>query len=204
MGGESNEGEMGFKHGDDESGISRVGVTSMPLYAKADHFFSSADWDPVVNVGGFSSSHYSSVVMDNPGMSCFTHYQPGSGYPDMPTSLLPFVDCGDGGGGHFLGSDKNGDSVGRLIRAGESHDQVSDDGVLGVSPNRKRRQAEAESQRNKVGFGFGSIRFKVSVACAEASVVKNGRKLWRNIEKTLKGEVIRARQNTKMVRVKRQ
>ncbi|KAJ4895548.1 Transcription factor bHLH74 [Raphanus sativus] len=147
MGGESNEGEMGLNHGHDPS---RVGsTTSMPLYAKADPFFSSADWDPVVNVGGFSSSHYSSVVMDNPGMSCFTHYQPGSGYPDMPTSLLPFVDCGDGGGGHFLGSDKNGDSVGRLIRAGESHDQVSDDGVLGVSPNRKRRQAEAESQRNK-------------------------------------------------------
>ncbi|KAJ0250630.1 Transcription factor bHLH74 [Hirschfeldia incana] len=132
MGGESNEGEMGLNHGHDPS--------------RADPFFSSADWDPVVSGGGFSSSHYPSVVMDNPGMSCFTHYQTGSGYPDMPTSLLPFGDCGDGGGGHFLGSDKNGDTVGRLIRVGESHDQVSDDGV---SPTRKRRQAEAESQRNK-------------------------------------------------------
>ncbi|KAJ4879103.1 Transcription factor bHLH74 [Raphanus sativus] len=152
MGGESNEGEMGFKHGDDESGISRVGVTSMPLYAKADHFFSSADWDPVVSGGGgFSSSHYTSMGLDNPGMSCFPHYQPGSGYPDMPASLLPFGDCG--GGGQFLGSDKKGGSVGRLIRAGESHEdlhQVSDDAVLGASLTRKRRQLEAESsQRNK-------------------------------------------------------
>ncbi|KAL0732578.1 hypothetical protein Bca4012_008787 [Brassica carinata] len=132
MGGESNEGGMGLNHGHDPS--------------RADPFFSSADWDPVVNGGGFSSSHYSSVVMENPGMSCFTHYQPGgSGYPDMSASLLPFGDCG----GHFLGSDKKGESDGRLMRAGESHDQVSDDGVLGVSPTRKRRQAEAESQRNK-------------------------------------------------------
>ncbi|CAN6908287.1 unnamed protein product [Brassica oleracea] len=135
MGGESNnEGEMGLNHGHDPS---------MPLYAKADPYFSSSDWDPVVNGGGFSSSPYPSVVMDNPGMSCFTHYQSGSGYPDMPASLLPFGDCG---GGQFLGSEKNGESVGRLMRAGESHDQVSDDGV---SPTRKRRQAEAESQRNK-------------------------------------------------------
>ncbi|CAH8384013.1 unnamed protein product [Eruca vesicaria subsp. sativa] len=144
MGGESNEGEMGLNHGDDHS---RAGTTSMPLYAKADPFFSSSDWDPVVNGGSFSSSHYPSVVMENPGMSCFTHYQTGSGYPDMPASLLPFGDCG--GAGQFLGSDKNGESVGRLMRAGESHDQVSDDGVLGASPTRKRRQAEAESQRNK-------------------------------------------------------
>ncbi|CAN7035912.1 transcription factor bHLH74 [Brassica rapa] len=141
MGGENNEGEMGFKHVDDESGISRVGVTS------TDHFFSSVDWDPVVSGGGFSSSHYTSMVMDNPGMSCFPHYQTGSGYPDMPPSLLPFGDCV--GGGPVLGSDKKGESVGRLIRAGESH-QVSDDVVLGASPSRKRRQLEAESsQRNK-------------------------------------------------------
>ncbi|ESQ35848.1 hypothetical protein EUTSA_v10008002mg [Eutrema salsugineum] len=155
MGGESNEDEMRFKHGDDESGISRVGITSVPLYAKADPFFSSADWDPVVNGGGFSSSHYPSMAMDNPGMSCFSHYPPssGSGYPDMPASLVPFGDCGGGGQiGHFLGSDKKGENVGRLIRAGESHEdhhQVSDDGVLGASPTRKRRQPEAESQRNK-------------------------------------------------------
>ncbi|KAG7653748.1 Helix-loop-helix DNA-binding domain superfamily [Arabidopsis suecica] len=159
MGGESNEGEMGFKHGDDESGgISRVGITSMPLYAKADPFFSSADWDPVVNAGGgFSSSHYHpSMAMDNPGMSCFSHYQPGSGSgfaADMPASLLPFGDCGGGQIGHFLGSDKKGESVARLIRAGESshedHHQVSDDGVLGASPIGKRRLPEAESQWNK-------------------------------------------------------
>ncbi|CDY20659.1 BnaC08g13990D [Brassica napus] len=105
------------------------------------------DWDPVVSGGGFSSSHYTSMVMDNPGMSCFPHYQTGSGYPDMPPSLLPFGDCV--GGGPVLGSDKKGESVGRLIRAGESH-QVSDDVVLGASPSRKRRQLEAESsQRNK-------------------------------------------------------
>ncbi|KAF8108044.1 hypothetical protein N665_0115s0055 [Sinapis alba] len=150
MGGESNEGEMGFKHGDDGSEISRVGVTSMSLYAKADPFFSSADWDPVVSGGGFSSSHYPSMAIDNPGMSCFPHYQPCSGYPDMPASLLPFGDCGGSGQiGQCLGSDKKGESVGRLIRAGESH-EVSDDVVLGASPTRKRRQAEAESsQRNK-------------------------------------------------------
>ncbi|KAG2256733.1 hypothetical protein Bca52824_076027 [Brassica carinata] len=131
MGDENNEGEMGFKHVDDESGISRVGVTS------TDHFFSSVDWDPVVSGGGFSSSHYTSMVMDNPGMSCFPHYQTGSGYPDMPPSLLPFGDCV--GGGPVLGSDKKG----------KSH-QVSDDVVLGASPSRKRRQLEAESsQRNK-------------------------------------------------------
>ncbi|KAG5387353.1 hypothetical protein IGI04_038823 [Brassica rapa subsp. trilocularis] len=131
MDGESNnEGEMGLNHGHDPS---------MPLYAKTDPYFSSSDWDPVVNGGGFSSSHYPSVVMDNPGMSCFTHFQTASGYPDMPASLLPFGDCGGGGG----------ESVGRLMRAGESHDQVLDDGVLGSSPSRKRRQAEAESQRNK-------------------------------------------------------
>ncbi|CAE5957064.1 unnamed protein product [Arabidopsis arenosa] len=156
MGGESNEGEMGFKHGDDESGgISRVGITSMPLYAKADPFFSSADWDPVVNAaGGFSSSHYHpSMAMDNPGMSCFSHYQPGSGSgfaADMPASLLPFGDCGGGQIGHFLGSDKKGE---RLIRAGESshedHHQVSDDAVLGASPIGKRRLPETESQWNK-------------------------------------------------------
>ncbi|KAG7591192.1 Myc-type basic helix-loop-helix (bHLH) domain [Arabidopsis thaliana x Arabidopsis arenosa] len=156
MGGESNEGEMGFKHGDDDSGgISRVGITSMPLYAKADPFFSSADWDPVVNAaGGFSSSHYHpSMAMDNPGMSCFSHYQPGSGsgfVADMPASLLPFGDCGGGQIGHFLGSDKKGE---RLIRAGESshedHHQVSDDGVLGASPIGKRRLPETESQWNK-------------------------------------------------------
>ncbi|WZY97372.1 hypothetical protein YC2023_069701 [Brassica napus] len=148
MGGESNEGEMGLNHGDDQSGISRVG---MPLYAKSDPFFSSTDWDPAVNVGGFSSSHYPSLAMDNPGMSCFPHYhQPGSssGYPDMPASLLPFGDCGGGGGGHFLGSDKKEESVGRLVRAGDGH-QVSDDVVLGGSSNRKRRQPEAESQWNK-------------------------------------------------------
>ncbi|CAH2038416.1 unnamed protein product [Thlaspi arvense] len=154
MGGESNEGEMGFKHGDDESGISRVGITSMPLYGKADPFFSSADWDPVVNGGGFSSSHYPPMAMDNPGMSCFPHYPPGSGYPDMTASLLPFGDCGGGGQiGRFLGSDKKGENVGRLIGAGETHHedhrQVSGDGVLGASPSRKRRQPEAESQRNK-------------------------------------------------------
>ncbi|CAH8340152.1 unnamed protein product [Eruca vesicaria subsp. sativa] len=148
MGGESNESEMVFKHGDGESRIS----TSLPLYAKPDHFFSSVDWDPVVNGSGFSSSHYTSLGLDNPGMSCFPHYQPGSGYPDMPVSLLPFGDCG--GGGHFLGSDKKGESIGRLIRAGESHEdlhQLSDDVVLGgASPNRKRKQLEAESsQRNK-------------------------------------------------------
>ncbi|KAL0694511.1 hypothetical protein Bca4012_061691 [Brassica carinata] len=150
MGGESIEGEMGLNHGDDESGISR----SMPLYSKADPFFSSAEWDPVVNGGGgggFSSSQYPSMAMDNPGMSCFPHYQPGSGYPDMPASLLPFGDCG--GGGHFLGSDKRGESVVRLVRAGESYEdrhQVSDDVVLGgASPSRKRRQLEAESQWNK-------------------------------------------------------
>ncbi|KAJ0235887.1 Transcription factor bHLH74 [Hirschfeldia incana] len=148
MGGESNEGEMGFKHVDDGSEISRVGVTSMPLYAKADPLFSSAEWDPVVSGGGgFSSSHYTSMGLDNPGMSGFPHYQPGSGYLEMPASLLPFGDCG--GGGQFLGSDKKGERVGRMIRAGESH-EVSDDVVLGVSPTRKRRQAEAESsQRNK-------------------------------------------------------
>ncbi|KAH0921164.1 hypothetical protein HID58_021182 [Brassica napus] len=148
MGGESNEGEMGLNHGDDQSGISRVG---MPLYAKSDPFFSSADWDPAVSVGGFSSSHYPSMGMDNPGMSCFPHYhQPGSGsgYHDMPASLLPFGDCGGGGGGHFLGSDKKGESVGRLVIAGDGH-QVSDDVVLGGSSNRKRRQPEAESQWNK-------------------------------------------------------
>ncbi|KAL0697543.1 hypothetical protein Bca4012_053665 [Brassica carinata] len=145
MGGESNEGGMGFKHGDDESRIS----TSMHLYAKADPFFSSTEWDPVVSGGGggFSSSHYTSMGLDNPGMSCFPHYQPGSGYLDMPTSLLPFGDSG--GGGQFLGSDKKGESVRRLIRAGESH-EVSDDVVLGASPTRKRKQAQAESsQRNK-------------------------------------------------------
>uniref|UniRef100_A0A1J3K0T8 Transcription factor bHLH74 n=1 Tax=Noccaea caerulescens TaxID=107243 RepID=A0A1J3K0T8_NOCCA len=168
MGGESNEGEMGFKHGgDDESGISRTGITSMPLYAKADPFFSSTDWDPLVSGitggggSGFSNSHYHSMAMDNPGMGCFPHYPPGSGsgsgsgYGSIPPSLLPFGECG---GGHFLGSDKNGESVGRLIRAGESHEdhhhhhhhhQVSDDGVLGASPTRKRRQTEAESQWNK-------------------------------------------------------
>ncbi|XP_018508061.1 transcription factor bHLH74 isoform X2 [Brassica rapa] len=147
MGGESNEGEMGLNHGDDQSGISRVG---MPLYAKSDPFFSSTDWDPAVNVGGFSSSHYPSMGMDNPGMSCFPHYQTGSGsgYPDMPASLLPFGDCGGGGGGHFLGSDKKGESAGRLVIAGDGH-QVSDDVVLGGSSNRKRRQPEAESQWNK-------------------------------------------------------
>ncbi|XP_010490708.1 PREDICTED: transcription factor bHLH74 [Camelina sativa] len=160
MGGEGNEGDMGFKHGDDESGISRIGITPMPpLYAKADPFFSSADWDPVVSgggSGGFSSSHYPSMAMDNPGMSCFYHYQPGSGSgyaSEMPHSLLPFGDCGGGQIGHFLGSDKKGESVARLIRAGESHDdhhQVSDDrGVLGASPIGKRRQPEAESQWNK-------------------------------------------------------
>lgn len=162
MGGESNEGEMGFKHGDDESGISRAGITSMPLYAKADPFFSSSDWDPVVSGGGggggFSSSHYPSMAMDSQGMSCFTHYPSGSGsgYPDMSASLLPFGDCGGGGQiSHFLGSDKKGESVGRLIRAGESHEdrhQVSDDCVLGASPTRKRRQLEAESQWNKVNL----------------------------------------------------
>lgn len=129
MGGESNEGEMGFKHGDHQSGISRVGIASMPLYAKADPFFSNTDWDPVVNGSGFSSSHYPSMVMDNPGMSCFPHYQPGSGSgyaADMSTSLLPFGDCGGG--------------------------QISDDGVLGASPTGKRRQPEAESQWNKVNL----------------------------------------------------
>ncbi|CAH8360061.1 unnamed protein product [Eruca vesicaria subsp. sativa] len=152
MGGENHEGEIRLNHGDDESGISRVGITSMPLYSKADPFFSSADWDPVVNGGGgggFSSSHYPSMGMDNPGMSCFPHYQTGSssGYHDMPASLLPFGDCG--GSGHFLGSDKKGESVGRLVRAGDGH-QVSDDVVLGgASPARKRRQPEAESQWNK-------------------------------------------------------
>ncbi|XP_056861991.1 transcription factor bHLH74-like isoform X1 [Raphanus sativus] len=154
MGGESNEGEMGLNHGgDDQNGISRVG---MPLYAKVDPFFSSADWDPVVSVGvgggGFSSSHYPSMAaMDNPGMSCFPHYQTGSGsgYHDMPASLGPFGDCGGGGGGQFLGSDKKEESVGRLIRAGDGH-QVSDDVVLGDgSSNRKRRQPVAESQWNK-------------------------------------------------------
>ena len=155
MGGESNEGEMGLNHGDDQSGISRVG---MPLYAKSDPFFSSTDWDPAVNVGGFSSSHYPSLAMDNPGMSCFPHYHQtgsGSGYPDMPASLLPFGDCG-GGGGHFLGSDKKGESVGRLVIAGDGH-QVSDDVVLGGSSNRKRRQPEAESQWNKVSSGLVAI-----------------------------------------------
>ncbi|KAF8110034.1 hypothetical protein N665_0088s0048 [Sinapis alba] len=157
MGGESNEGEMGLNHGNDESGISRVGITSMPLYAKSDPFFSSADWDPVVNNGGggggFSSSHYSSMAMDNPGMSCFPHYQTGSssGYHDMPASLVvPFGDCG-GGGGHFLGSDKREESVGRLVRAGESYEDlhhVSDDDVV-LGGARKRRQPEAESQWNK-------------------------------------------------------
>ncbi|KFK43307.1 hypothetical protein AALP_AA1G107500 [Arabis alpina] len=154
MAGESNEG---FKNGDDESGISRVGITSMPVYAnaKADPFFSSSDWDPVVsgiNGGGSgfsSSSHYPSMAMDNPGMSCFPHYQTGSGsgYADMSASLLPFGDCG--GGGHFLGSDKKGESVGRLSHE-DHHHQVSDDGVLGSgSPNRKRRQLETDSQWNK-------------------------------------------------------
>ncbi|KAJ0237622.1 Transcription factor bHLH74 [Hirschfeldia incana] len=148
MGGEGKEGEMGLNHGDDQSGISRIG---MPLYAKSDPFFSSADWDPVVTGGGgggFSSSHYPSMAMDNPGMSCFPHFQTGSGsgYPDMPASLVPFGDCG--GGGHFLGSDKRGESVGRLIRGGDGH-QVSDDVVLGGSSNRKRRQPESESQWNK-------------------------------------------------------
>ncbi|CAN8311895.1 unnamed protein product [Cochlearia groenlandica] len=156
MGGESNESEMRFKHGDDdnESEISRIGITSMPLYAKSDPFFSSSstDWDPLVNggggVGGFSSSHYPSMSIDNQGLSCFPHYQTGSGsvYP----SLLPFGDCG---GSHFLGSDKKGENVTRLIRSGESHEdhhKVSEDcGGLGASPTRKRRQIEAETQRNK-------------------------------------------------------
>ncbi|WZZ51902.1 hypothetical protein YC2023_052009 [Brassica napus] len=84
----------------------------------------------------FTSSHYHSMLL---------YYHPGSssGYPDMFERLFPFGDCGGGVTGqigHFLGSNKKVESVGILIRAGESHEdrhQVSGDGVLGASTIRK-------------------------------------------------------------------
>ncbi|XP_010548597.1 PREDICTED: transcription factor bHLH74-like [Tarenaya hassleriana] len=147
MGGE--DGEMGFKHGD-ETGVE---MTSMPLYAKVDPFFPSADWDPVVSAmvssNGFSSSHYPSLVMENPGMSGFAHYQTGSGssYADMSASLLPYGNVPDCNRiSHRLGSDKKGGSEGRLMKSGEVHEdhQVSGDTVLGASTCRKRRQPDSE------------------------------------------------------------
>ena len=41
MGGESNEGEMGLNYDDDESGISKVGTTSVLSYEKVAPLFPS-------------------------------------------------------------------------------------------------------------------------------------------------------------------
>ncbi|XP_010553664.1 PREDICTED: transcription factor bHLH74-like isoform X3 [Tarenaya hassleriana] len=117
------DGEIGSKHGD-ETGISEVDMISMPFYTKADPFFPSADWDHVVSAmvssNGLSSSHCISLVTDNQEMSSsFAHYE----------------------------SDKKGESEGRLMRTGEEvHEghQVSEDGVLGASPCRKRLQLETK------------------------------------------------------------
>ncbi|XP_010544022.1 PREDICTED: transcription factor bHLH74 isoform X2 [Tarenaya hassleriana] len=156
MDGEAGEdGEMGFQHGE-ETGIE---MTSMPLSAKVDPFFPSSDWDPLVSAMAstnvFSRSHYTSLVMENIGMSGFAHYQtgPGSSYADMSTGfLLPYgnlPDCNQIG--HCIGSDEKGQSQPGKVHEGH---QVSEDGVLlGASPCRKRRQPEPEmalsSQRNK-------------------------------------------------------
>ncbi|KAF3553975.1 hypothetical protein F2Q69_00014582 [Brassica cretica] len=82
---------------------------------------------------------------DGQSIDKLLYYHPGSssGYPDMFERLFPFGDCGGGVTGqigHFLGSNKKVESVGILIRAGESHEdrhQVSGDGVLGASTIRK-------------------------------------------------------------------
>ncbi|XP_010553663.1 PREDICTED: transcription factor bHLH74-like isoform X2 [Tarenaya hassleriana] len=148
------DGEIGSKHGD-ETGISEVDMISMPFYTKADPFFPSADWDHVVSAmvssNGLSSSHCISLVTDNQEMSSsFAHYESGSGsgYLDISTSLRPYrnmPECNQTA--HCLGSDKKGESEGRLMRTGEEvHEghQVSEDGVLGASPCRKRLQLETK------------------------------------------------------------